>query len=131
MTAGAWVGYPLLAEGEQLFGSTGQNDVKIKLRSSQQYRPYSASRDAKTIDEIVTGNSYYVSNGRLTVLQNTINNQGDTVETQVRLFNGDAFTAIQDGGISGSDDLFFVETVNGGLPLSLVDSILFTLTRLE
>ncbi len=117
MRAGAWVGYPLLAEGFELFGASGQNDVTIKLRSSQPYRAYSGSRDQIGISEIIAGESYYVSSGRLTVLQNTINGQGDTVQTQARLFNGDAFTAITDGAISGSQDLFLVKTINKGLPL--------------
>jgi len=117
MTAGAWVGYPLLAEGEQLFGTSGQNDVTIKLRSSQPYRPYSPSRVNVGLEEIVAGESYYVSAGRVTVLQNSINNQGDTFQTQVRLYNGDAFTAIQNGAISASGDLFLVKTINKGLPL--------------
>ena len=117
MRAGAWVGYPLLVEGEQLFGASGSNDVTIKLRSSKPYRAYSGSSDFIASSEIKAGESYYVSGGRLTVLQNSVNNLGDTVQLQTRLFNGAAFTALQDGAVSASPDLSLVKTVNNGLPL--------------
>lgn len=116
MRAGAWVGYPVLAQGSQLWGASGSNHVTVKLRSSKPYRPYSTSLDAVDVSKVSKGTSYYVAKGEIEVDQYLISN-GDTASQRVSFNKGEAFTAIADGVGDSSDDLVLVETVNRGWPL--------------
>lgn len=116
MRAGAWVGYPVLAEGAEMWGASGKNHVTIKLRSSKPYRPYSPSMDAVSASGITSGSLYYLSDGSVEVDQYSVSN-GDTTIVAQEFFKGQAFTAVADGALNSSSDLQLVETINQGLPL--------------
>jgi len=119
--AGAWVGYPLVAENGQLWGDSDSNGVTIQLRAASKYRPYSPSTDFVDATSIASGGQYYVSDGRVTVNQDFEVQSGDStiiVQDSVRYYKGGAFKAVEAGFVSTSGaGLRMVETVNRGLPL--------------
>jgi hypothetical protein len=117
MRAGAWVGYPLISDNAQMFGSSGENEVSIKLRSAKPYRPYTASDVKTNAADIKTGETYYVSAGNVSANQYSINGNGDTSVVERDFYRGQTFTAIENGSTGSSSDLFLVKTINKGLPL--------------
>ncbi|MEQ9188185.1 MAG: T9SS type A sorting domain-containing protein [Cryomorphaceae bacterium] len=117
MRAGAWVGYPVLAFGAEMWGNSGNNHVTIKLRSSRPYRPYSPSKSGVAASSIVAGQTYYVSQGSVDVNQYSINTNGDTSIVSREFFKGQTFEAIAAGSNSASGGLLLIETINKGLPL--------------
>ncbi|MEX2597995.1 MAG: T9SS type A sorting domain-containing protein, partial [Salibacteraceae bacterium] len=120
MRAATWVGYPLLAENASLFGESGENKAKVSLRTAQPYTTYSPSDDFITPSTVATGETYYVSNGRVTVRQEDRVPQGDSFIVNIvqrQFFKGQSFTAIEDGVIGATQNIEIVETINKGLPL--------------
>lgn len=117
MRAGAWVGYPVLAEGAELWGTTGQNDVTVELRASKPYTPYATAGAEIDVASIVGDRVYYVSKGSIEVDQNVDPVNGDSTITTSEFFKGQRFRAVSSGAISSSTDLVLIETVNDGLPL--------------
>lgn len=116
MRAGAWVGYPLLAEGANLFGANSANDVTIRLRSTKSYMPYAVG-DGETYtgtgSSLEVGKAYYVKFGKVVV------NQLDAaqVATPVTFGQGQVFTTV-DADISVTTaTATLIETINGALPL--------------
>ena len=125
MRAGAWVGYSMLAESFNLFGNGADteldcegnesgNDVIIRLRSTQPYKPYAVGEGIDLPGPALTiGKAYYVQSGKVTV------NQTDASGTLVSLTfgAGEVFTAEETTytleGLTGN----VIETVNGALPL--------------
>ena len=91
MRAGAWVGYSMLAESFNLFGNGADteldcegnesgNDVIIRLRSTQPYKPYAVGEGIDLPGPALTiGKAYYVQSGKVTV------NQTDASGTLVSL----------------------------------------------
>jgi hypothetical protein len=121
MRSAAWVGYPLLGENSQLFGASGENKVRVSLRSAKPYTPYTPSTKSFTsISEIQAGQTYYVRSGEIRVNQEQIIPVGDSFEVNIvdeEFFRGQTFTAIENGAIGASLDIELVETINKGLPL--------------
>ncbi|MEZ4720554.1 MAG: hypothetical protein R2813_01600 [Flavobacteriales bacterium] len=122
MRAGAWVGYPLVAEDFKLFGknagsqeSSDFNDVTIQLRSEQSYGKY-ASGDIIQMKSpsgtVTSGSSYYVRSGTVTANQTV----GGT-STPVTFNSGSVFKAESSTITVVSTTASLVETVNDGLPL--------------
>lgn len=112
----AWVGYPLLAEQAELFGRSHDNDVVIKLRASQPFRPYAVD-NIREIQTLVPGSTYYVYEGGLTTMQKVRDANGNEV-TQLRTFvKGQCFTALENTYTRLTERLRLAETVNEGLPL--------------
>lgn len=112
MRAGAWVGYPLLAEGAQLFGVSQENNVTIRLRSTQPYQPYAAGIGLSNPSALTVGETYYVDFGKLSVSQSF----GDSVAV-VTFHQGQVFTAEATTYTSVTTEVTLIETENGGLPL--------------
>jgi hypothetical protein len=124
MRAGAWVGYPLVAENSKLFGENGDsedgslhNGVIIKLRSTQPYEPYAVGDGivlTASGSSLSTGATYYVKSGKISVPQTQAD--GTTIANETfaagSVFNAEtsAFTLI-------SATATIIQTVNGGLPL--------------
>ncbi len=117
MRAGAWVGYPVLAEGAEMWGASGNNHVTVKLRTSKPYEPYSPSKYGIAASSIAAGASYYISDGSVEVNQYSINGAGDTTIVARDYYKGQTFKAIESGSISSSNGLVLIETVNAGLPM--------------
>jgi len=117
MRAGAWVGYTMLAENAELWGESGANHVRIKLRSAKPYQVYSPSNTNTPASSITAGDTYFVKRGNVEVDQYDISTAGDTTVDQITFYRGQAFTAISGGSVSASNDLLLIETVNKGLPM--------------
>lgn len=113
MRAGAWVGYPLLGENALLFGSSGSNDVTIRLRSTQPYRPYAVGQQLTNPTTLTVGTTYYVRSGKLNAQVRTAT--GDSAV--VTLSEGQVFTPVAPGIVGVSAIYAVIETTNGGLPL--------------
>jgi hypothetical protein len=125
MRAGAWVGYPMLAENFRLFGEGADseldcdgnesgNDVTIRLRATQPYRPYAVGEGIDLPGaSLIIGSTYYVQAGKVTVTQTDAS--GNPVATTFGA--GDAFEAEAATFTLESLTANVIETVNDGLPL--------------
>jgi hypothetical protein len=125
MRAGAWVGYPLLADGGTLFGNgyvssddcdgdEAGNDITISLRATKQYRPYAVGEGIDLPGpKLSVGTGYYVQSGKVNVIQT----DEAGVEVLTTFGAGEAFTAEEQGYTLGGAAANVIATVNGGLPL--------------
>lgn len=118
MRAGAWAGYPMVAENNQLFGDQADgNDVLIKLRASKPYRPYASNNIQTNPASISAGATYFVFEGQVEVDIRVANDTGFTVLTAQTISTGETFTADGTSYSSLTSNVRLVETVNDGLPL--------------
>lgn len=122
MRAGAWVGYPLVGENMQLFGKNAGsgdeslfNDVSIRLRATQPYRPYAVGEGIELdgSQTLSAGTGYYVQSGAVAVDQ--ADASGDTVS--MTFYTGEAFTAVNADYTLPDGSANVIETENQGLPL--------------
>jgi hypothetical protein len=113
--AGAWVGYPLLAQDAKLFGESGNNDVVIKLRSTRPYVPYAAHDILEDPASLVVGETYYVYSGSLTT-DVSLPSGDTTVVANTSVKKGQTFVAASSGYTSNSI-VKLVQTINSGLPM--------------
>lgn len=113
--AGAWVGYPLLADNTELFGKSGDVDVTIRLRASRPYTTYASHDIVENPSSLEIGATYYVYSGRLST--NAIVSNGDSTITQLTTVSkGQTFVAGEATYVP-TGDVELVKTINKGLPL--------------
>jgi len=118
----AWVGYPLLALGAQLFGNSGDgNDVVFRLRSARPFRPYAVD-NLETDPAVTPGNTYYIYEGSLSTTQKTVDTSGNEVTHTAVLVRGQTFTAVENNYTQLTEHVRLAETINEGLPLYLFNT---------
>jgi len=110
MASAAWVGYPLLADSKSLFGTSGNNDVTIKLRAARPLKVFAQSE--VSTENIEVGKHYYIETGAISTVQNVEGN--DIVQTFKK---GDVFKCFSTNYDLLSAEVKFIETVNQGLPM--------------